>query len=78
MKKSEPMKKTHASARAPTSWTKPGKGPTKKHSDPMAKPAATHRSDTGWSACRGAWTSAWPITVNSIVGRSPRRLTPFR
>ena len=39
MKKSEPMKKTHASARAPTSWTKPGKGPTKKHSDPTAKPA---------------------------------------
>ena len=70
VKNSEPTKKTHASARAPTSWTKPGKGPTKKQSDPTAKPAATQRSDTGWSACRGAWTSAWPITENRIVGRS--------
>jgi hypothetical protein len=35
------MKKTQASAGAPTNWTKPGNGPTKKHTDPTAKPATT-------------------------------------
>ena len=38
VKKIEPTKKTAASAPSPTSWAKPGNGPTKKQSDPIAKP----------------------------------------
>jgi hypothetical protein len=58
VKKTEPAKNTTPSAPAPTSWTKPGKGPMKKHADPTANPAAIQRSHTAPSAGVGATVSA--------------------
>ena len=46
VKNTEPAKKTTPSAPAPTSWTKPGNGPMKKHAEPIAKPIAIQRSQT--------------------------------
>ena len=77
VKKSEPMKKTQASARAPTSWTKPGNGPTRKQTEPIPKPAATQASDTGWTACRGAWISACPITPPILAQPRATRVTRY-
>ena len=62
VKKIEPAKKTTASAPTPTSSTKPGKGPMKKHSEPTAKPSAIARSQATLVAGRGPIASAWPIT----------------
>ena len=42
VKKIEPTKNTSASATAPTSSTKPGNGPTKKHVEPTAKSTPIH------------------------------------
>ena len=51
VKKIEPAKNTAASATAPTSWTKPGNGPTTKHAEPMANSTPIHQE-----RCRGAHT----------------------
>ncbi|TML12092.1 MAG: hypothetical protein E6G31_10300, partial [Actinobacteria bacterium] len=42
MKKIEPTKKTIPSAPEPTSCSKPGNGPTRKHVDPIANRAPIH------------------------------------
>src|SRR5262249_44654238 len=53
VKKIEPTKNTSPSTREPTSSTKPGNGPTRKHVEPIAKRTPTHHD-----ACRGRhqWT----------------------
>jgi hypothetical protein len=68
VKKIEPAKKTAASVPSPTSWTKPGNGPTKKHTEPIAKPAAIQRSQSTVASGRRTGASAWLITAQAGAG----------
>jgi hypothetical protein len=66
VKNSEPAKNTAASAAAPTSWTKPGNGPTAKHAEPTMNSTALHRV-----VLRNLQLAVW------VIGPiSPARLAP--
>ena len=58
VKNTEPAKNTTPSAPAPTSWTNPGNGPTKKQAAPTANPMAIQRCPRDLTACRDATTAA--------------------
>ena len=75
VKNTEPAKKTTPSAPAPTSWTKPGKGPMKKQADPAANPTAIRSQAAAWPAAgrRPARDrSSRPLEQRAGLGRSTR------
>jgi hypothetical protein len=70
VKKIEPAKKTAASASEPTSSTKPGSGPTRKHAEPIAKRTPIQRVAVSVAPVAVALSGAALTTPGSTLSKT--------
>src|SRR6476659_391333 len=73
VKKTEPAKKTAASTSEPTSSTKPGSGPTRKHAEPIANSTPIHRVTVSAASVAVAVSGAALIRHHDRASRPPLR-----
>jgi hypothetical protein len=67
VKKIEPTKNTNPSAAAPTSWTNPGNGATKKQVAPIAKSTPIHHDIRRGAHQTLAWAATTPPSAVALT-----------